>query len=221
MPDSRLDEIQRSVLETLGSAVSGWTLSGGAALAGFHLGHRSTRDLDLFWHGRSSLDRIGEEVRHELESREFRVTVLQAAPAFVRLLVERKGQTTTLDLVAEPIPPIDMPGSESIGTIQIRVDTAQEILVNKLCALLHRSESRDLLDVLALLEHGADLRRALTDAPRKENGFSPLTLMWVLREMPLQSMARGSGAGVREGRQLERMRDELVQRIARLSGPPA
>jgi hypothetical protein len=26
-----------------------WTLSGGAALAGFHTAHRETRDLDLFW----------------------------------------------------------------------------------------------------------------------------------------------------------------------------
>jgi hypothetical protein len=63
--------------------------------------------------------------------------------------------------------------------VAIRVDTAYEILVNELCALLGRSELRNLVEVRALLDQGFDLARALADAPKKDSGFSPVTLAWV------------------------------------------
>ncbi|MEZ4320700.1 MAG: hypothetical protein R3F61_24680 [Myxococcota bacterium] len=62
--ESRLGRLQHQILEIL--AGMGWTLTGGGALAGFHLGHRETRDLDLFWTGPKTLDRIPEEVEARL-----------------------------------------------------------------------------------------------------------------------------------------------------------
>lgn len=55
MPDSRLSALQRHILRVLASMDPRWTLTGGGALAGLYLGHRETRDLDLFWHGLSAL----------------------------------------------------------------------------------------------------------------------------------------------------------------------
>jgi hypothetical protein len=49
MPASRLTGLQERILRVLGQRVAGWRLAGGGALVGFYLGHRSTRDLDLFW----------------------------------------------------------------------------------------------------------------------------------------------------------------------------
>lgn len=54
MPTSRLSNTQVAILRALAGFEPTWTLTGGAALAGFHLGHRTTRDLDLFWQGRAS-----------------------------------------------------------------------------------------------------------------------------------------------------------------------
>jgi hypothetical protein len=45
----RLSNLQERVLVALAGIEPPWTLSGGAALAGFHTAHRETRDLDLFW----------------------------------------------------------------------------------------------------------------------------------------------------------------------------
>ena len=47
-PASRLTPFQREVLGAFFERAKGFYLTGGAALAGFHLGHRETHDLDLF-----------------------------------------------------------------------------------------------------------------------------------------------------------------------------
>jgi hypothetical protein len=44
----KLDELQKRVLESLAAVRPPFILGGGGALAGVHLAHRKTRDLDLF-----------------------------------------------------------------------------------------------------------------------------------------------------------------------------
>jgi hypothetical protein len=45
---SKLTAFQKDVLDAFFRRERGFFLTGGAALAGFHLGHRTTDDLDLF-----------------------------------------------------------------------------------------------------------------------------------------------------------------------------
>jgi hypothetical protein len=45
---SRLGPLQQKFLQAFFSKEKRFFLTGGAALAGFHLGHRETHDLDLF-----------------------------------------------------------------------------------------------------------------------------------------------------------------------------
>lgn len=44
----KLSALQRDFLQAFFARESRFFLTGGAALAGFHLGHRETHDLDLF-----------------------------------------------------------------------------------------------------------------------------------------------------------------------------
>ena len=150
----------------------------------------------------------------------FDVGISQTSPASARLLVRSGAETLVVDLVAEPIPALEPSEWVDRGGHKLRIDSAHEILVNKLCALLHRSELRDLLDVEALLAHGEDLERALSDAPKKEAGFSPLTLVWVVRELPIDAMARASGMSTMEGERASSFRGELIDRIVKLAEPP-
>ena len=75
---------------------------------------------------------------------------------------------------------------ESAGRARHRVDSLQELAVNKLVALLSRYELRDLADLRELLERGADFELALRQAPEKDGGFSPATLAWVLESHPFE-----------------------------------
>ncbi len=183
---SQLSSLQTQILVVLASDAQAWTLTGGGALAGFHLGHRRTDDLDLFFHGQRALDRAPREIAQQLTQAEMTVETLQSSLAFVRLSVTRDGHRVVVDLVAEPVPVIEAPVVLPPG---LKVDTKHEILVNKLCALLSRSETRDLEDIRALVSAGGDLVRAIADAPKKDGGFSPMTLAWIVEKFDLSRAA--------------------------------
>ena len=202
---STLSPLQQSALRAI-AGVSGWRLTGGAALAGYHLGHRTTQDLDLFLSGVERFDAQPAEILDRLAAAGLRVRPIQRTPGFERHVVELDGERLTVDLVADPVPCIEPPTSQPPG---ILVDTPQEILTNKLTTLLSRAEVRDLVDVKALVEAGSDLDRALSDAPRKDGGFSPMTLAWVLGQFPTRAAASlGFDANA-----LTRFRDLLIDRL--------
>lgn len=117
----------------------------------------------------------------------------------------REGEGVVMDLVAEPVPPVEPPLEVEPG---VWVDTRHEILVNKLCALYSRIAIRDLLDVMVLLQHDGDLKQALLDAPRKDGGFSPPYLAWLLKDLPVAHLAESAGydAGA-----LVQFRDALIR----------
>lgn len=188
-------------------------------MAGFHLKHRATRDLDLFWHGLNQLGTLPEEVRSSLVSEGLEVTPVRSGATFAQLRVGDGTEICIVDLVADPVAPVEAPLQIRIGTSSLVVDTPHEILVNKLNALLSRSELRDLEDVRALLAAGGDLGRALADAAKKDGGFSPLTLSWVLKELRPRALARVAGLGPEKAEELEAFRDSLIEQILELSSP--
>jgi hypothetical protein len=219
MPLGRLSDAQEEVLATLAGMEPAWTLSGGAALAGFHTRHRETRDLDLFWQARSKLEGVVGEAVGRLQRAGFDVVVLQTTEAFARLEVRAGSSSVVVDLVADPVPLAEPPETARVRDETILVDTAHQILVNKLCALLSRSELRDLVDVRALVAHGGDLSRALEDCPRQDAGFSPLTFAWAVRGLPVRSIASVAGWADDRVTDLERFRDDLVTQVLAAAKP--
>ncbi len=187
--ESSLTPLQRRALVLLAGMDPAWTLTGGGALAGFHLGHRPTRDLDLFFHGQRSLDHSPEEVVRRLEAAGLTVAVERTAPTFRRLRVTDGAEVLLIDLVADPVPNVEAPELRQFEGATILVDSPHEILVNKLTALLSRSEVRDLVDLEALIRAGGDLDLALEQAPRKDGGFSGPTLAWLLEQFPVRALA--------------------------------
>jgi len=219
MGSGRLTALQGQVVEILQDFDPAWTLTGGGALAAVHLQHRATRDLDLFWHGRRLLDRLPEEVEERLVSAGLQVARLQRTPAFARLLVTGSGEQVVLDLVAEPVPYVEEPERARIGRAEVWIDTPHEILVNKLCSLLGRAELRDLVDVRALLQWGADFERAVADAPEKDSGFSALTLAWVLEQLDVRGLGRSEGLPNSDLDELVAYQNELIGRLTEGAQP--
>ena len=69
MSGDKLTPLQRRILRVLAGLTPPWTLTGGGALAGIHLGHRETRDLDLFWRNRGELGTLVAEAVPRLAAR--------------------------------------------------------------------------------------------------------------------------------------------------------
>ncbi|MBK7601491.1 MAG: nucleotidyl transferase AbiEii/AbiGii toxin family protein [Acidobacteria bacterium] len=93
------------------------------------------------------------------------IEAIQTAPEFRRVLVQRGDEAVVVDLIREYVVQVS-PKKQIIGNI--RVDPPEEIMANKLCALLSRSEIRDLVDVRALELAGYKFEDALTAAQAKD-----------------------------------------------------
>ena len=98
---SKLTALQREVLDAFFQRERGFFLTGGAALAGFHLGHRTTDDLDLFTsedaafeRGRFVLADVAAALGGELQIR-------QDAPGFKRVVLTRGDEGLVIDLVRD------------------------------------------------------------------------------------------------------------------------
>ena len=213
MPASRLTALQADVLDAFFRRAPGFFLTGGGALAGFHLGHRETHDLDLFTLAGPLADGV-EALRDGARQLGARCEETRTAPEFRRFVLTRGDESVVVDLVLERAPQV-VAEKPSVGGI--RVDPPEEILANKLCALLGRAEIRDLVDVRALEETGLSLERALEGGRRKDGGLTPGQLAWVLSQISIGDGARIPGGGAPA--ELRRYLRDLVDRLAALARP--
>lgn len=210
---SRLTPLQDEVLRGFFRSTRDFFLTGGAALTAFHLGHRTTNDLDLFTAsgdlepGVSALRDVAREIGASVES-------LRTEPDFRRFLIRRGTESVVVDLVRDRAPQIHDEKPERDG---IRVDPADEILANKLCALLSRGEVRDLVDVLALERSGLRVEDALAPAATKDGGLTPAQLAWVLSQVRIGPDARVPGGFT--SAELRTFVDDLAGRLTRLAYP--
>ncbi len=219
MSGGSLSPLQVRVVKVLGAVEPPGALTGGAALIGFYLRHRDTRDLDFFWHGRRELGDLSRVVEDRLRGESLSTDVLQTSISFRRLRVSDGSDAVIVALVADPTETVEPPRYCQFEGSVVLVDTPHEILVNKLCALLGRMELRDLQDVRSLLSAGGDLARAVSDAPRKDAGFSALTLAWVLKGMKVAVLAHAVGLGREHAEQLAVFQTELVNRLVSMAAP--
>ena len=136
-------------------------MTGGAALAGFHTQHRETRDLDLLFHDQRQLGSLVVDATEALLRAGLGTVPLRSSATFAQLDVRLDTESTIVDLVADPTPVAEPAQPMTVDETTIMVETPHQLLVNKLCALLSRSELRDLIDIRALVDSGADLSRAI------------------------------------------------------------
>ena len=90
-------------------------------------------------------------------------------------------------------------------------------MANKLCALLSRSEIRDLVDVRELENAGFSLENALQSAAKKDSGLTPAQLAWVLNQIKFGDDIKPPGdISVTE---LRDYLSNLIDRLKRLALP--
>ena len=210
---SKLGELQQRFLQAFFLKETRFFLTGGAALAGFYLGHRETHDLDLITltdameEGSVAIAEVAREMGAKLES-------IQTSPDFRRYMLTHKSEAIVIDLIREHVAQI-IPDKPVIGIV--RIDPPEEILANKLCALLGRAEIRDLIDVRALEISGYSVESALPAAASKDAGLTPGQLSWVLSQITLgDDLIPPGGLSVQE---LRIYLDDLVARLIRLAFP--
>ena len=209
-----LTELQTEILRHFFARRREFFLTGGAALVGFYTGHRDTHDLDLFTAG-EPLDE-GERTLREIASElDLAIEPVRRAPAFRRFVMRRSqgGESLVIDLVRDDAPQLN--DKRFVG--DVRIDSAEEIFVNKICALLSRVEVRDLVDAMVLQQTGLDPMAAVRAASAKDAGVTPSQLAWVLSSFPIPEGVPLPGEVSPES--LRAFRDDLILKLAGAAFP--
>ncbi len=208
-----LDSFQQEILTAFFERQPGFFLTGGAALVGFHLRHRTTLDLDLFTN--EDLMDEGEQALVEIaRARNIDVERLRTSSDFRRFLLKRGTESLVVDLARDLTPQID---KEKIEIHGIRIDSTREIMANKLCTLLSRAELRDLVDVRALDREGLSIEEHLPLAAKKDAGLTAAQLAWVLSQIEIGDDATPPG-GV-SATELQSFIKSLVRRLTAMAYP--
>lgn len=158
-------------------------LTGGTALSRGYYQHRYSDDLDLFINDSREFERLSLRVIAALRKCFEPLEITTREDSFCRLFVGKE------QLKIEMIN--DVPAH--IGTIVNhpslgRLDSRENILANKITALVDRAHPKDVADIFYLLKDGLSLKRALTDADSKAAGITPLLVASILGDYHYQHL---------------------------------
>lgn len=169
---------QDSVLGAISSVDTGFYLTGGTAASRGYLNHRFSDDLDLFVNDDPRFEFWADRIVQALAAKpEWVVTVTLKETRFVRLVV-----ASEVDLKLELVSDVPSHTGEIRDHPRLgRLDSAENILANKLTALSAREEPKDLADVWGFCSRlGLPIPRALGHAHSKAAGLFPADLARVL-----------------------------------------
>jgi hypothetical protein len=182
-----LTPLKRDFLTRFFDRNQSFFLTGGSALGIFYLDHRLSYDLDLFSTESAPMDwhRLGNQVLGVAQEIGATCQSLIAAPDFHRFELRRDAEREILDFVIERVPQVD-PVKQQVD--KIRVDSVREIIANKLCTLIGRTEIKDLIDLYFLQQAGYDLLSYLPDAQKKEGGLDPAMISYLLADLQVDEV---------------------------------
>lgn len=175
----KLYPFQDDVLRVINIARTEFYLTGGTAASRGYLNHRFSDDLDLFVNDDDRfstwVDRVIESLSH---GPGWTVAVLRRDQRFLRCTVASTEVTMRIELVNDvPAHVGNVVEHPTLG----RLDTPENILANKITAVIDRDEPKDLADIWGFCSKmGLSLTAAIEDAHSKAAGIFPADLARVL-----------------------------------------
>lgn len=153
-------------------------LAGGAAILIEPNTARFSRDLDYFHDTETRVAEAFAADRDSLETAGYAIDADLNQPGYVRAVVEKDGHATKVEWARDSawrfMPTVQDP---RVGWVLHPVDLA----VNKVLALAGRDEPRDVLDAIHLHRNVLALGALCWAACGKDPGFTPLSLLELLR----------------------------------------
>jgi hypothetical protein len=175
----KLYPFQDQVLHDLAGIDTGFYLSGGTALSRGYLDHRFSDDLDFFVNDDANFqlwaDRSIQTLSH---STKWTCQINQREDRYVRLNLVQTEVNLKIEMINDVPSHI---GESWIHPVLGRIDTAENILANKITAVLDRESAKDLADIWGLCcKKNYSLLDAITGAQGKAAGVFPVDLARVL-----------------------------------------
>ena len=143
--DQLLYPLQNDVLRVLTALETGFYLTGGTAASRGYLHHRYSDDLDFFVNDDARFSAWTDQILNTLaEEASWEVTVRLRGARFVGLTVLRDQTELRIDLVNDVRARV---GTPYLHPLLGLMDTAENILANKVTAVIDRNQPKDLADI--------------------------------------------------------------------------
>lgn len=170
---------QDEVLDIINRVDTGFYLTGGTAASRGYLDHRYSDDLVFFVNDDPDFTLwTGRIIQALNTSGDWQLEIISRHDRFVRLNLIRPDLVLKLECIN------DVPsrvGKVSSHPVLGRLDSAENILANKLTALLSREEPKDMADVWGFCcRMGLSIQQAISGAQGKAAGIFPADLARVL-----------------------------------------
>ena len=158
-------------------------LTGGTALAAFHLHHRLSDDLDLFTLDGEALADVDRKI--EGLAAELHCTIGRARRAehFRQFLLLPRAEEMESPLQVDLVHDVGPQYGERQVVEGIIVDTLENIGANKITAILGRTASKDFIDLYFILQAGYDFGELFRMAQQKDLGLIEFYFVYALLQV--------------------------------------
>lgn len=170
---------QDQVLRLITDLDTGFYLTGGTAASRGYLHHRFSEDLDFFVNYDDRFEGWINQIARALSQQNgWKTDVLSKQEHFVRMMLHRPDVTLKLEFVNDvPFRIGDVVTEPTLG----KLDTAENILANKVTAALGRDEPKDLADIWGFCTNmKLSINDAIVGGQGKATGIFPVDLGRVL-----------------------------------------
>ncbi len=152
-------------------------LTGGTALSRGYYNHRFSDDLDYFVNYLPDFTMVAEVQIKKLQAMFPLVEIDYKGEYLYRIFVEDRN--LKIEFVNDvPTHIGDKINHPALGLI----DSKENILANKITAIVDRCMPKDIADIYFLLKDGLSMKKALLDANSKAAGIAPLYIAKILNE---------------------------------------
>lgn len=176
-----LTPLQSKYLDEFFRITQDFYLTGGTALSAFHLHHRYSEDLDLFTRHDEAFQEVQSLVSQTCLQLSVEHVSVRITPYFKHFRIGDPDNQLTLHFSRDFARQIQLP----LRFGNILVDSLEDIVANKICAALGRTEIKDLIDLYFLNEAGYTIPKYFEAAQQKDAGLSWETLAYTLSQFEI------------------------------------
>lgn len=176
--------LQDKILKIIDDLKTSFYLTGGTALSRCYLYHRYSDDLDFFVNNEKKFTKIVEEIIISLKNK-FKVKVVIRSESYISLMINNLLKVDFVNDVNYKY------GRLERQKIYSKVDNLENILSNKLSALISRDEAKDVVDILMISQKiEIDWKKIFSDVNSKAVGIFPLDVSKRLVDFPVEMIGR-------------------------------
>ncbi len=177
--ENTLYPLQDKVLQTIDALQTPFYLTGGTILSRCYFHHRYSDDLDFFVNNHKRFQEFTEKIIKALGHHA--VTIKLRSETFCSIFID---DTLKVDMVNDVASHI---GGFEKCDIFSKIDTVENILSNKISAVISRDEAKDVVDIwIIAMSHQIEWKKIFQDVSSKAAGVFPPLIAERLETFPIE-----------------------------------